>query len=77
MARERKVALKSIGSVKGKSALKAQSTAKNHAQGHSRSGGKKNKFPDRRGAEYRERLNRATKFVIDLHREALKELEAH
>ena len=77
MAREKKVSSKSIKTSKGQAASNSKSNVKNHARGHSKSGGKKNKLGDRRSVEYREMLNRATKFAIDLHREALKDLEKH
>ncbi len=77
MAQGKKVAKKTASAVKGKSVSKMTSAAEDRVHLYSRSGSKKNKIPDRRSKEYRERLNRATKLVIDLHREALKDLEKH
>lgn len=77
MARKNKVSSKSIKTSKGKSVSKAKGNAINHARGHSRSLSTGKKAAKDRTAEHRERLNRATRLAIELHRDALKDLESH
>ena len=77
MAHEKKLTQKSVSRRGAKSASKSTSSVSKPASAYSMRSSSKSRVPDRRSKEYRERLNRATKFVIDLHREALKDLEAH
>ena len=77
MARDRKVAKKNPNGRRANNASKSKGDIKTPASAYSMRSSGKNKVLDRRGVEYRERLNRATKLVIDLHREALKDLEKH
>ena len=77
MARERKVTKKTVGRRDVKSASKVTEGVKKPATGYSMRSSSKNMMKERRGKVYREKLNRATKLVIELHKGALKDLESH
>ncbi len=77
VAHGKKVTQKSVSRHGAKPVSKSTSSVSKPASAYSMRSPSKHKMADRRSKEYRERLNRATKFVIGLHREALKDLEKH